>query len=187
MKKKELKKQIKELKLQLKGWVTGTTEGFLGMPIDEVNSLERGLEDARAGRLISFDHSEEIEKMCNANGNFAYEYVKASNEDYAKLSDECDKLKGEIAQLLDQVKALKGELIDIHFDKLVSSPSRRKAWGLQGSVLTVEDVRQLTDRINNRNDVSIEKIVNDFFNPFEDISLKEEADFNNEQYRLKKY
>ena len=110
MKKKKLKKQIKELKLHLKGWVTGMTEGFLGIPIDEVNSLERGLEDARAGRLITFDHNEEIEKMCNANGNFAYEYVKASNEDYAKLSDECDKLKGEIAQLLDQVKALKEEL-----------------------------------------------------------------------------
>ena len=110
MKKKKLKKQIKELKLHLKGWVTGMTEGFLGIPIDEVNSLERGLEDARAGRLITFDHNEEIEKMCNANGNFAYEYVKASNEDYAKLSDKCDKLKGEIAQLLDQVKALKEEL-----------------------------------------------------------------------------
>ena len=80
MKKKNLKKQIKELKLQLK----------------ETYCLEQGLDDARNGRTITFDLDEEIKEMCNTDINFAFEYVKAANKDYAALSRECDMLKERI-------------------------------------------------------------------------------------------
>ena len=80
MKKKNLKKQIKELKLQLK----------------ETYCLEQGLDDTRNGRTITFDLDEEIKEMCNTDINFAFEYVKAANKDYAALSRECDMLKERI-------------------------------------------------------------------------------------------
>ena len=97
MKKKNLKKQIKELKLQLK----------------ETYCLEQGLNDARNGRTITFDLDKEIKEMCNTDINFAFEYVKAANEDYVALSRECDKLKERIRFLDTLIQGPLAEAINL--------------------------------------------------------------------------